>query len=102
MAVEEAANCSEALQKIQEIPPHLIFMDMHLPEMNGLQLTQKIKKDFPEIHIAIITGYDLPEFQQAALGSGADRLFSKESLKWEELANFIESLPPSPGPPASI
>lgn len=97
MVIEEAANCSEALQKIQKNPPHLIFMDMNLPEMNGLELTRKIKKDFPDIHIAIITSYDLPEFQQAAIQSGAERLFCKDSLQWKELKNFIGSISLPPG-----
>jgi YesN/AraC family two-component response regulator len=93
MVVEEAVNCAGALQKIQESPPHLIFMDIQLPEMNGFQLTQKIKNDFPHIHVAIITGYDFPEYRQAALQSGADCLFSKESLNWNEVKAFIESIP---------
>ena len=93
MVVEEAANCDQALQRTHEIIPHLIFMDMHLPEMNGLKLTQMIKKDFPDIYIAIITGYDQPEYRRAALQSGADRLFGKASLNWNDVATFIESIP---------
>ncbi len=101
--VEEAVNCDEAFQKIKEISPHLIFMDMNLPEMNGLKMTQKIKKDFPHIHIAILTGYDQPEFEEAALKAGADRFFNKNSLQWAELKKFIEAIsspfdaPTSPG-----
>lgn len=103
ITVEEAVNCDEAFQKIKEISPHLIFMDMNLPEMNGLKMTQKIKKDFPHIHIAILTGYDQPEFEEAALKAGADRFFNKNSLQWEELKEFVESIsspsdvPTSPG-----
>ena len=48
MVIEEAVNCGQAFLRIHEIfPPHLILMDMNLPEMNGLKLTQKIKKEFP-------------------------------------------------------
>ena len=73
MVIEEAATGEEAFQKVKESPPHLIFMDMRLRGMNGLQLTQKIKRDFPNIQIAILRGYDLPEYRQAALQYGADR-----------------------------
>ncbi len=52
VVVEEAANSEEALQKIIGGSPHLIFMDIRLPGMNGLQLTQKVKKDSPDIRIA--------------------------------------------------
>jgi CheY-like chemotaxis protein len=49
--IDEAENGDEVLQKINAAPPHLIFMDIRLPGVNGLQLTQMIKKDFPNICI---------------------------------------------------
>ena len=63
LLIDEAENGEDAVQKINAVPPHLIFMDIRLPGGNGLRLTQKIKKDFPKIHIAIITGYDIPEYR---------------------------------------
>ena len=92
MAIEEAGNADEALQKIKGSPPHLIFMDIRLPGINGLQLTQKIKKEFPDINIAILTDYDLPEYRQAAVQYGADRFFVKNSLKWDELEALVQSI----------
>jgi len=97
MVIEEAANGDEALQKIKGGPPDLIFMDIRLPGMNGLQLTQKVKKDFPDINIAILTDYDLPEYRQAAVQYGADRFYVKNSLKWDELEALVQSI--SPGAP---
>jgi len=92
MVIEEAANGDEALQKIKGGPPDLIFMDIRLPGMNGLQLTQKVKKDFPDINIAILTDYDLPEYRQAAVQYGADRFYVKNSLKWNELEALVQSI----------
>ncbi len=92
MVIDEAVNSEEALQKINVTLPHLIFMDMRLPGMNGLQLTQKIKRDFPNVRIAIVTGYDLPEYREAALQSGADGLFVKESLKWDEIEALVKKI----------
>ena len=97
MVIEEAANGEEALQKIKEGLPALIFMDIRLPGINGLQLTQKVKKDFPDINIAILTDYDLPEYRQAAVQYGADRFYVKNSLKWDELETLVQSI--SPGAP---
>jgi DNA-binding NarL/FixJ family response regulator len=92
MAVEEAANSDEAFQKIKGRPPDLIFMDIRLRGMNGLQLTQKIKKDFPDITIAMMTDYDLPEYRQAAVQYGADRFYVKNSFKWDELEALVQSI----------
>jgi two-component system response regulator YesN len=63
-----------------------------LPGANGLQVTQKIKKDFPNVRIAILTGYDLPEYRQAAIQFGAEGFFVKESLKWEEIEALVKSI----------
>ena len=97
MVIQEAANGDEALQKIKGGLPALIFMDIRLPGINGLQLTQKVKKDFPDITIAILTDYDLPEYRQAAVQYGADRFYVKNSLKWDELEALVQSI--SPGAP---
>jgi len=94
ISIVEAENADEALQKIKATPPDLIFMDIRLPGMNGLQLTQRIKKEFPKIPIAILTGYDLPEYRQAAVEYGADGFFVKESLKWEDVEALVKSIEP--------
>jgi DNA-binding NarL/FixJ family response regulator len=65
-----------------------------LPGINGLQLTKKIKKDFPSIHLAVLTSYDLPEYREAAVESGVDRFFVKSSFKWGEVEALIQSILP--------
>ena len=94
MVVEEASNSEEALQKINRASPHLIFMDIRLPGVNGLQLTQKIKKDLPGIRIAILTDYDLPEYREAAKQYGADRFFVKNAFNWDEVEALVKSISP--------
>ena len=93
VVLQEAKDAAEALEKIQRMPPSLIFMDIGLPGSNGLQLTQRIKKDFPAIRIAMLTGYDFPEYRRSASQSGADRYFLKDSLNWKEIEEFVRSIP---------
>jgi DNA-binding NarL/FixJ family response regulator len=88
--IEEAENGGEAIQKITEPPPEIIFMDFSLPGENGARLTQKIKAKYPNIHVAMLTSYDLPEYRQAAIQSGAERYFVKDSFFWNEVEGFIE------------
>ena len=91
--IEEAADSDQALQSIKGTLPHLIFMDIRMPGMNGLQLTEKIKGETPNTRIAILTGYDLPEYREAALQCGADRFFVKSSLQWDEVVAFAQTIP---------
>ena len=45
-----------------------------------------------DLRIAILTGYDVPEYREAALKSGAKQFFVKESLKWEEIEALVKSI----------
>jgi len=93
VVIEEAGNGEEALQRINGTPPDLIFTDMRLAGMNGLELAQNLKKDFPRIRIAMVTGYDFPEYRRAASQHGVDRFFVKHSLEWKEIEEFVQSIP---------
>jgi CheY-like chemotaxis protein len=76
----EATNGEEALQKTKMIPPDAVFTDLRLPGENGLELTKKIKAQYPNIVVVIITNYDLPEYREAAYQSKADHFLSKDSF----------------------
>jgi two-component system response regulator YesN len=81
------------MERIQRMPPSLIFMDIGLPGVNGLQLTQKIKEASPNIRIAMLTGYDFPEYWRTASQCGADRYFLKDAIDWKEVEEFIQYVP---------
>ena len=89
----EAANGEEALLQIKTLPPDAIFMDLRLPGENGLELTRKIKAQYPNISIVILTNYDLPEYREAAHQSGADHFLSKDSFL--KMINSISSNRPT-------
>ncbi len=76
----EAANGEEALQKIKTLPPDAIFIDLRLPGENGLDLTKKIKAQYPDIIVVILTNYDLPEYREAAYQCGANHFLPKDSF----------------------
>jgi DNA-binding NarL/FixJ family response regulator len=90
MDILEAANGEEAMQKIKTLKPDAIFMDLRLPGENGLELTKKIKAEYPNIIVVIITNYDLPEYREAAYQCKADHFVSKDSF-----LNMINSIFPN-------
>ncbi|MDM8520032.1 response regulator [Anaerolineales bacterium HSG6] len=53
--VGEAHNGHDALTQTRKLQPDLIFMDIHMPECDGLTATQQIKAEFPDIKIIILT-----------------------------------------------
>jgi YesN/AraC family two-component response regulator len=91
MSIQDAKDGREAMEKIHRLPPSLIFMDICLPGLDGLRLTQKIKEEFPGIRVAVLTGYDFPEYRKAAIQNGADAFFVKDKVDWGEIEGILKS-----------
>jgi len=53
-----ASNGQEALQKLFSFTPEIILMDINMPVMNGIEATKRIKHQFPEIKIIMLTIFD--------------------------------------------
>jgi len=92
MAFEEAKDGNEALRKIRDFLPDLVFMDIKLREESGIELTKKIRSSFPDIIVVILTSYDLPEYREAAKLCGANHFVSKGSSTAEEILALVESI----------
>jgi two-component system response regulator DegU len=93
MKIEEEPDGNELFSKMDALHPDIVFMDIRLPGENGLELTKKIKMIYPDVTVVILTGYDLPEYRQAALQSKADHFISKDSQTSDFLA-LVESICP--------
>jgi len=92
MIIEEAGTGREALEKVEHFVPDLVFMDISLPEGNGLQLTKEIKTSHPGIVVVIFTNYDIPEYRDAAIRFGAKYFIAKSSWTSEQIIELVESI----------
>lgn len=77
--VESAEHAREALEKIPVFQPDLILMDMHMPGMNGLELTQLIKANPATRHIVIIafTASAMQGDEECMMAAGCDGYLCK-------------------------
>ncbi len=91
ITIDEAAGGEEALQKVNASLPDLIFMDIRLPDKNGLEVTKKIKTSHPKMPVVILTFYDTFDYRNAASQCGADRFFAKTSLSLMEIEELVKS-----------
>ena len=92
MVIQESAEGTDALQKVDVFHPEIIFMDIHLPGENGLKLTRKIKTNHPDVSVIILTSHDIPEYRDAALQHGASTFLSKDSFTHAQIETLIKSL----------
>ncbi|MGR3278991.1 ATP-binding protein, partial [Acaryochloris marina NIES-2412] len=88
--VQEASNGQAALMLTQRWQPHLILMDLHLPQMSGLEATREIKKDPGAPIIIALTAQAFVE-QEAKL-AGCDDFIHKPYLVEETLHTLAEYL----------
>ena len=92
MDIIEAADGTEAFQKINGHPPNLIFMDIGLPGESGLELTRRIKADYPGVIIIILTSHGSSEYREAADRSEADYFFSKGAISNNGIFTLVKSI----------
>jgi DNA-binding NarL/FixJ family response regulator len=86
--VGEAINGGEAVEKVEQLFPDVVLMDIAMPKMNGLEATRIIKQRWPETKVLIATTYDDPTYRLQALEARADGYILKGSLKPSLEATF--------------
>lgn len=93
--VFEAENGEEAIRTVREKRPDIVLMDINMPKVDGLTAAERIKEEFPETFVIILTGYDYFEYAQAAIRAKVDDYLLKPVSKADielSLRNTIELL----------
>jgi DNA-binding NarL/FixJ family response regulator len=90
--IEEATDGKEGTDKVVTFHPNLIFIEIHLPKENGLDLARRIKADHPDIVIIILTSNYLPEYQTAVEESGIEHLVPKDDCTGEDMIALVQSI----------
>ncbi len=92
LQVFEAANGREALHQINMQAPDLVFMDIELGGENGLDIVRRLKAERPNLPIAILTSYDLPEYQEQARQFRVDYFFIKGVSTQHDILTAVHSV----------
>jgi DNA-binding NarL/FixJ family response regulator len=83
--VGEAVNGVQVLPLVRRLKPELVLLDLRMPQMDGLTCLAKIKKEFPDMRVAILSVSQDPELIQTALKRGASAYVVK-SIDPDDLA----------------
>jgi DNA-binding NarL/FixJ family response regulator len=86
------ANSGEiALALINQLNPDVVLMDIRLPGMNGIEVTRRLTRDHPDVHVLMVSAYDEDEYVRGALEAGAAGYLSK-TAPGKELVQAVRAV----------
>ncbi len=77
----EAGTGTETVQKVQDISPDVLILDINMPEMNGMMVAEKVLTDHPEIKIVVLTMHDDKHYLHEFLKIGIRAYVLKKSAR---------------------
>lgn len=83
--VDEASNGLEALEVIKKSKPHLLIVDIRMPELNGIEVVAEINKLYKDVRTLVLSMHDSEEYVVKAIQAGADGYLLKGASKEEFL-----------------
>src|ERR1043165_1733856 len=86
--VGEAVNGREAVDRVRELSPDVVLMDIRMPELNGIEATREIVASNGGAKVLVLTTFDLDEYVYQALRAGASGFLLKDASA-RELADGV-------------
>lgn len=87
--VGEATNGEEAISLITKVKPDIVLMDINMPILNGLEATEKITSEFPDVTVIIMSVQGENEYLKKAMFYGAKEYIIKP-FNYESLVETIK------------
>ena len=89
--VGEAGNGKEVLEKVRELKPNVVVMDLSMPVLNGLQATDLLKREHPELKVVALTVHEDESYLRQLCKAGAAGYVLKRSAG-DELIQAIRTV----------
>ncbi|RXZ80517.1 DNA-binding response regulator [Paenibacillaceae bacterium] len=83
--VGEASNGQEALERIEELKPHIVLTDIVMPVMDGEELTKEIKARYPDIEVIVLSSFGEFDYVRSTFQSGVADYILKPKLDMQHL-----------------
>lgn len=77
--IEEAENGLECIEKLQNVNPDVLLLDINMPKMNGLEVLKKIKEDKIKVKVLVLTVHNETEYLMKAVEIGINGYVLKDS-----------------------
>ena len=88
-AVGMAPSGHKAIELVEEFQPDLVLLDAQMPDMTGIEVTQKIKNRWPNVKVILMTMYG--DYRWKSIEAGADAFVTK-GLPPEHMLGLIRGI----------
>jgi len=87
----EVGDGLELLRKLAQVSPDVVLLDLHMPQMTGIEAAQRIKRDYPRVRILVLSADDAVPQVLALLKTGADGYVLK-TARMEEVIHAVRQV----------
>ncbi|QTN24885.1 response regulator transcription factor [Rhizobacter sp. AJA081-3] len=87
--VGEAGDAAQAFEQVDRLRPDLVLMDVGMKQVNGIELTTRLRERHPTLRVLMLSMYDNPEYVHRALAAGARGYVLKEAPSEEIVAAIL-------------
>lgn len=87
-----ASNGKEAYELALNLKPKVIISDIKMPIMDGIELTKKIKKVFPDVYVILLTNYAEFSYAKEAISCGVYEYLIKSDIRPKELKEILDKV----------
>jgi len=77
--IEDVSTTAELFEKLENVAPDVVMLEMDIPEINGIAALRKIKKEFPEVKVLMYSGQSEDVYALSTIRAGAFGYLSKTS-----------------------
>jgi len=89
--IAEASNGRETLEKMKEVQPDIVLMDITMPDMDGMETTRKLKKLYPDCQVLVLTVHTDKQYFMKMMAVGASGYITKQAAA-DELVAAIQAV----------
>jgi len=86
--IAEAGNSLEAIEVVRKKKPDVVILDIKMPGESGVRILKKLKNEFEELKIIMLTNYPYSQYKAECLKDGADYFLSK-SDEFEKIPDIL-------------
>jgi DNA-binding NarL/FixJ family response regulator len=89
--IGEASSGREAVEKVRELRPQVVLLDIRMAGGDGLDALHAIKQEYPDVAVIMLTTYDNPTFMARAVAGGASGYLLK-GVERDELLSALKTV----------